>query len=253
MLVLAVFVYGGMMRHLIRQRGKVLVGRLRLPDLMFVVVLTTWFLALAANGFRQGPREVTGLDIVFGSVVYLVILSVILFSLRARHIQVWRFFGLHRVRFRKALGLAVGLLLAGYPLVVLAFVIAQAALGIEAQRQEIVEYFIGVSNNADLLSIAMTLFLGIVLAPVAEELIFRGYIYGVFKRYLGMWLALLLNAALFAVVHLNLASLPALFVLAACFTIAYEITGSLLVNIFMHSLFNLVSFAAILGHADQLK
>jgi membrane protease YdiL (CAAX protease family) len=51
--------------------------------------------------------------------------------------------------------------------------------------------------------------------------------------------------------HLNMAALPALFVLALCLTLAYEATGSLLVNIFMHGFFNLSMLLVILyltGH-----
>ena len=58
-------------------------------------------------------------------------------------------------------------------------------------------------------------------------------------------LAALLTSALFALVHVNLASLPALFYLALCLTLAYEWTGSLLVPITMHALFNTVSLVGL--------
>jgi membrane protease YdiL (CAAX protease family) len=95
------------------------------------------------------------------------------------------------------------------------------------------------------------LLLAVVVAPVAEETIFRGYIYGVLKRYFGGIGAGLFSAALFAGLHLNVAALPALFVLALCLTLAYEATGSLLVNIFMHGFFNLSMLLTMLylaGH-----
>src|SRR5438874_13298805 len=92
----------------------------------------------------------------------------------------------------------------------------------------------------------ITLGLGVVLAPAAEELMFRGYLYGVLKRYCGVFAATILSAAMFAAMHLNLASLPSLFVLALCFTVAYEVTGSLLVTISMHALFNLTMFLMML-------
>ncbi|HEX4086971.1 MAG TPA: CPBP family glutamic-type intramembrane protease, partial [Chthoniobacteraceae bacterium] len=50
--------------------------------------------------------------------------------------------------------------------------------------------------------------------------------------------AAVLSAALFAGMHLSASAFPALFVLALCLTLAYEASGSLLVNIFMHALFN---------------
>ncbi len=54
------------------------------------------------------------------------------------------------------------------------------------------------------------------------------------------------NAALFAAIHLNTASLLPLFVLALCLTLAYEATGSLLIPMVMHSCFNSITFALVL-------
>jgi membrane protease YdiL (CAAX protease family) len=102
------------------------------------------------------------------------------------------------------------------------------------------------SQASDTGTICLTMLLGVVVAPAAEETIFRGYLYGVLKRYTGGLAAAVLSAALFAAMHLSLSSLPALFILALCFTLAYEATGSLLVNIFMHAFFNLWNFLVVL-------
>lgn len=80
-----------------------------------------------------------------------------------------------------------------------------------------------------------------ILAPLTEEFAFRGYFYGALKRQFGIAGAALLTSALFALIHVNLSSLPALFFLALCLTVAYEWTGSLLVPIAMHALFNTTS------------
>jgi membrane protease YdiL (CAAX protease family) len=253
LLVLGFLVYGTLLRRLLASWGKVRVGRLGFPDLLFAVVLSTWFLVLAASGFRHAPKPVQGSDILSGSLIYMLVISAIIFSLRSRRIHALRLFGIHRLSFPVAFGIGTLLLVAAYPLIVSAFAATQSFMGLTARRQEIVEFFIDASHNADRWSLVMTMLLGIVLAPIAEEFIFRGYLYGVFKRYLGISAALLLNSALFAAVHLNLASLPALFVLAACFTIAYEATGSLLVSMCMHALFNLASFAAMLTYSNSFK
>lgn len=253
LLVVALLVYGTLLRRLLASWGKVRVGRLGFPDLFFAIVLSTWFLALAASGFRHEPKPVESSDILSGSLVYMLVICTIILTLRSRGIRALRIFGIHRLAFPAALGIGALMLVAAYPLIVSAFAATHHFLGLTARRQEIVEFFIDASQSADRWSLVITLLLGIVLAPIAEEFIFRGYLYGVFKRYMGPAAALLLNSALFAAVHVNLASLPALFVLAACFTIAYEVTGSLLVNVCMHALFNLVSFAAILTYSNSLK
>jgi membrane protease YdiL (CAAX protease family) len=93
---------------------------------------------------------------------------------------------------------------------------------------------------------AAVLVMAIVVAPLAEEFIFRGYLYPVGKKYLGGFAAAMVTAALFAVLHGHTASLPALFTLALCLVLSYEKTGSLLVPMIMHAVFNAVSVAGIL-------
>jgi membrane protease YdiL (CAAX protease family) len=60
----------------------------------------------------------------------------------------------------------------------------------------------------------------------------------VFKRYFGMAFGVALNALLFAAVHTHLPSFAPLCVLGVCFTLAYEWSGSILVSMTMHALFN---------------
>ena len=45
-----------------------------------------------------------------------------------------------------------------------------------------------------------------IAAPIAEELVFRGYLYSAAKRFLGGIPALLLTGSVFAVVHANISS-----------------------------------------------
>jgi len=54
------------------------------------------------------------------------------------------------------------------------------------------------------------------------------------------------TAALFALLHGHAASIPALFTLALCLTLSYEKSGSLLVSMIMHSIFNAASVVGIL-------
>jgi membrane protease YdiL (CAAX protease family) len=75
---------------------------------------------------------------------------------------------------------------------------------------------------------------------MAEEFIFRFFIYGVLRRYFGIAIGLLFNSLLFAAAHTHLPSALPLFVLGGCFTLAYEWSGSILVSMGMHTLFNSV-------------
>jgi membrane protease YdiL (CAAX protease family) len=80
--------------------------------------------------------------------------------------------------------------------------------------------------------------MAVIVAPVAEEMIFRGYFYGVIRRYGGRIPAILISSLLFAAIHVHLPSFPGLFLLAVTLCFLYERTGSLWSNITMHAAFN---------------
>jgi uncharacterized protein len=91
----------------------------------------------------------------------------------------------------------------------------------------------------------MIIVFAVAIAPLVEEFLFRFFLYGVIKRYLGSFLGIITNALLFAAAHTHFPSFVPLFVLGSCFTIAYEWSGSILVAMTMHSLFNSVTLIVL--------
>lgn len=86
----------------------------------------------------------------------------------------------------------------------------------------------------------------VIFAPLMEEIIFRGFLYGVIKRFTDRWFATFFTALFFAAVHQHVGSLFPLFLLALGLAIAYEATGCLLVPVFMHAIFNGYNLVAML-------
>ena len=90
----------------------------------------------------------------------------------------------------------------------------------------------------------------IAVAPVVEEVFFRGFLYGALRSRLGVWLAAGINGALFGVIHYSFESaeglllIPPLALLGFLFCLVYERTGSLLPVIGMHAFNNTVAYAA---------
>jgi membrane protease YdiL (CAAX protease family) len=82
----------------------------------------------------------------------------------------------------------------------------------------------------------------IVLAPIAEELLFRGILYPAVKQAGFPRLALWTTSLLFAAIHGNLAIFIPLAVLAILLTLLYEKTNNLLAPITAHGLFNALNF-----------
>jgi membrane protease YdiL (CAAX protease family) len=90
-------------------------------------------------------------------------------------------------------------------------------------------------------------FFAVVLAPVAEEFIFRGMLYPFVKQLGWPRLALFGVGLLFAVIHLDAAIFVPLFVLALALTWLYEFTDNLLAPIAAHSLFNTANLVILLS------
>ncbi len=80
------------------------------------------------------------------------------------------------------------------------------------------------------------------VAPVAEELFFRGILYTFFRRW-GITCALALSTAIFVALHAPIGIPYTQIVGGIVFAIAYETTGNLMVPMTIHCLGNLAIFS----------
>ena len=117
------------------------------------------------------------------------------------------------------------------------------ALDIKITEQEVVRQFMGMENRG--LQTAFIV-LAVAGAPITEELVFRGVFLPTLTRRLGVWYAAAAVSLIFALVHTHLPTLLPLFVISLAFSLGYILTGSILVPIFMHALFNGVSLACVI-------
>lgn len=81
----------------------------------------------------------------------------------------------------------------------------------------------------------------VVLAPIAEELFFRGVALNAWLRERGRRFAYIGSSALFAAIHISLVSLLPIFLLGLALAWVYRRTGSLLAPIVMHATVNGIS------------
>jgi membrane protease YdiL (CAAX protease family) len=250
-LVIGAGVYFSLAQMVYREGGKVSVAAFGQPDFILCLIFLLWFGTAIVNGFSGPEHDLTQKDLIRGGVGYLGILIFIGGFLHYRNIDPFRQFGITRRTPLACVAFAIGLLIAACPLVSLAGRLTELALSGKSKPQNIVEFFLNASEASHRGTVCLTMLLGCIVAPAAEEIIFRGYLYGVLKRCAGLVPAAIVSAAVFAAMHVSLSSLPALFLLALCFTVAYEATGSLLVNILMHAFFNLLNFLVIIGVAHH--
>jgi membrane protease YdiL (CAAX protease family) len=111
-------------------------------------------------------------------------------------------------------------------------------MGFEVARQPILDFLLGLDNpwlRGGIIAMA------IVGAPIFEESLFRGVIYPALKRRLGFFNALWITTLFFAIIHVHIPSIPALFCLAVVFTLIYEWTGNLVACMLAHAGFNALS------------
>jgi membrane protease YdiL (CAAX protease family) len=137
-------------------------------------------------------------------------------------------------------GIGWGLLAAvGAGLVATAVTAVLEALGITAESQVVEQAFYVVDPWLAVIS-------GVLLAPIAEEVFFRGVAFNALLREGGRRWAYLGSAALFAIVHLDLAAAVPLFLLGLALAWVYERSRTLLAPIAMHVAINGLAVAVAL-------
>ncbi len=90
------------------------------------------------------------------------------------------------------------------------------------------------------------LLLAVFIAPVCEELLFRGFLFTGFQRSMPLALAVVLSAFIFAAAHNDLPSFPVLFCIGLLLALLRWRTGSLWPGVLLHLLNNAWSALSII-------
>lgn len=114
--------------------------------------------------------------------------------------------------------------------------------GFKPQEQVAVQVLREASSQPDRVKLALVT---IVLAPLAEEILFRGVLFTGIRQLGFPRLAFWGTGLVFAFVHFNLVSFLPLFVFALVLAWIYTRTGNLFAPIAAHSMFNALNFALL--------
>ena len=89
----------------------------------------------------------------------------------------------------------------------------------------------------------------LVLAPIGEELLYRGLVQSMLRRYgLGPWPAIAVASIVFAASHASQPQdMPALLLLALALGYNYERTGRLIAPMLLHALFNAATIWTVMA------
>jgi membrane protease YdiL (CAAX protease family) len=133
----------------------------------------------------------------------------------------------------------------------LLWAIAVGALIYSVAATTVLGYFYPKSQSwltipTDRVAYVMLFLLAVVLAPITEELLFRGWIYTSLRFSFGLWPALLASSALFGVAHYENTHLYALvvFPMGLALGAIRERTGSVKASMLFHAFNNFIAFCA---------
>lgn len=198
------------------------------------VILVGAVAAVFGASFEDPPPAVTIVATVVQDAAFIG--AAVLFAARVGQVLPAQF-GLVRTRVAPA----IGWMLVAY----VAYVaIAQAwAQVVDIDEVDKLPESLGVDESTVALVAACVLVT--VIAPIAEEVFFRGYFYGALRNWRGPWLAALLTGLLFGGVHAggtDVVFLVPLAVLGFMLCVLRERTGSLLPCIALHAVNNALAF-----------
>lgn len=226
--------------------GKVAVWIYRPLDLLGMAVIAGVFYLLSVGNAvaAEGKEPVSmSVGIVLFSIMFLFLMAAVSVAIVIRRMGPVRWLGLRWKEWPWVLLIAPGTVVCMWVFFAglqgLGYMDLMERLGVE-KVQETVELFQKGKNPAVLILMA---FAAVIVAPICEEVVFRGYLYPAAKRYAGPWVAAVCTALMFSAAHGNMAALLPLFVFGLVLVALYEFTGSIWAPVAAHFLFNAATVA----------
>ena len=222
---------------------------LRLLAILFLGLAAVGLASHLANRFAGGESDEARQALIglLGTVVFQVVtLRAVGWFLRENQ-TTWRdAFGLGPSRWGPLALLALAATVAVFPVSLALMWVSQKImfwLSMEVVAQPTVRALEAVTSIEQKLLFGV---MAVFLAPVVEEIVFRGILYPTIRDLGYPRTALWLTASVFAVTHANLMTFLSLMFFALALTVLYEQTDSLWAPIGSHSLFNLANFIWLL-------
>jgi len=122
--------------------------------------------------------------------------------------------------------------------------------GVSVKPQMVVSLMLKERNPQIITLLAIEI---VILAPLAEEMFFRGFLYRFLRGRFSFILSAVVSSAVFSLLHYNISSFLGIFVLGLCFAYIYEKKQSLVYPVILHFLHNLFTLAFIFWIKAQLS
>ena len=155
---------------------------------------------------------------------------------RIRHWK-WADFGWHSVPLKKTLSKILGLYALTW-VINISYAIFLYQHGLTPPDTDVYSKLLG---QVTWYTLILNLILAGVLAPIVEETLFRGVVFGSLQAYFGKWTAAVISAAIFSALHLQAYGFIPRFVLGMFLVYLYDRYKSLYPAIALHGLNNIVA------------
>lgn len=210
--------------------------------------MAVWFIATATAAVVSLIVALSvGGDVLRAAIFVIIPVTSVLWTLgwlRTRHGAGLKALGWHGDRIAGDVGSGIAAGVGGFllqiPLIWLTLLIGRIFAGRRVSLPDQIDY-----KDPSGALLAFTGFAVIVLAPFAEELLFRGLLYQGLRRRFGIGAGAVASAGLFALAHIS----PLFFLPIGAFGYilarTFERRGSILANIVAHAVFNAIGYALI--------
>jgi membrane protease YdiL (CAAX protease family) len=217
-----------------------------LRDMILALLLAVALVALGIGivlGWSQlGPR--LGLPAISRESLILVVLAMewvlvlpAWFLGPGKNGSGWRSLGLRGYAWLSSLGPLLAVFL-GTLVINGVWGVVRQRLGLQGQPDYLPLFGEGVRG------LIMALVVGAIVAPFAEEVFFRGYLYAGLRQRWGVAWGLVISSLIFSVVHVIPGVMPPIFVMGLLLAWLYERTDSLWPSIALHGMINGMAFLA---------
>lgn len=197
----------------------------------------------AANTYTVGYRY---LVLFVSFFINVLICSYVFYIVRIKYGQSVAALGLTFADLSSNIKLGIKKYLITLPIIILAgFIInlLSTYYGIMPETQDVVQWVLGERSFFVLFSLV---FFGVVVAPVVEEILFRGFLQSALKNSMGGQYATLVSSALFAAVHMDAFAFLQIFILGMLLGNLYERTQTLAASVVVHILHNSLTLVFLL-------
>ena len=211
-------------------------GGLVLAVLLGYQLLMIFFMGVFSSELQFTPAHLCAAMLLAGLVVTLIILWNVVFKLR----QPPAVLGICGAPLANLVPVILFTLLIIAPIMVvsISWALLLQFLGIPPERQWIVEQFSGFVSEGNYPELALMVLGAVVLAPLWEELIFRGLFLGLLRSHWGAPSALVFTSLVFSAYHFSLSAFLPLFFTGIALGYVYIRTRSIYFAILAHAVFN---------------